>query len=200
MKTIFITFLCAFYSICNAQQEKIFQPELNFFINVEKGIGNNQLSEAHSIGKGLGLEFNFLNNNHFKFGIGFQYNSFSVNNQSFIGNYTSTRFQDFYLLFSYDFILSKKFCLEPTIQIGKSVLKQIADNQIYNTNTINSNANINFGLAINYNLTKKTILYLRPMYVNRNFDIKVNPDYEDFFNNNESIAVNIGVKFLFHRF
>jgi hypothetical protein len=197
MKNIFLIFISWISLLGFTQKKSNFQPELNIFFNVEKGVGNNQLNKAHNFGKGLGVEFYIFNFSKFKLGTGMQYNYFNVNDASFIGNYSSTRFMEYYFLISYEQKILNKFSIEPCIQFGKSYLKQIADNITYNTNSYGSDLNINLGLNINYNLSNKTVVFVRPIYVSRNFDMKTTPEYQDFFNENRTIALNFGIKFQF---
>jgi hypothetical protein len=199
MKNIFLIFISWICFLGFPQKKSNFQPELNVFFNVEKGVGNNHLNKAHNFGRGLGVEFYIFNFSKFKLGTGMQYNYFGVNDASFIGNYSSTRFMEYYLLISYDQKILNKFSIEPCIQFGKSYLKQIADNRIYNTNSYGSQPNINFGLNINYSLSNKTVVFIRPIFVSRNFDMNTIAEYQDFFNENRTIVLNFGIKFLFHK-
>lgn len=199
MKQLFLTLFLFLFLILNAQKKRIFQPELSLFYNIEKGIDNNQLSEAHKTSNGFGIEFNILNYKNIKFATGFQYNLFSVVDYSMIGNYKFTRISDFYTQFSYHLQLSKKFSFEPLIQISVADLKQIAKNRIYNTNSISSDYNFNFGCLFTYQYNSKCVFYIKPLFIERNFNIKTPSVYENFFNKNKTFGVNIGVKWVFQR-
>jgi hypothetical protein len=196
MKNLFLYFFIASSFITFAQKDNSFF-ELNLFINYENGIQDNQLNQAHNYGKGLGIECSYIIKKNLKFGVGFQYNRFGVIDESFIGNYSSTRFKDFYLMVSYQYTIYKKFSIEPNVQLGISYLKQLADDSTYDTNSMASNLNFNYGMALNYRLSNKTILFLRSEFVTRNFEMNTVDQYKDFFNNNKTFSMNLGIKLQF---
>lgn len=198
MKSFYIVVFLLFCLGTQAQKNKIFLPELSLFLNTEKGIGNNQISEDHGYARGLGVSLNVLSIKKIKLGLGIQYVLFNVKNQSNIGVYSQTRFYDYYFQVSYQQGIHKKLEIEPLIQLGTSSLRQISQDSKDNTNNVKSSYTLNFGSSFNYLFSDKITFFIRPIYTSRHFDFKTNSAYRDYFNNTHTIELNLGLVFLFH--
>lgn len=162
------------------------------------GLGSNQLKKAHGTAFGGGVEMAFISYKNFKASFGLQYTKFSVRDNERIGSYTSTRFYDIFFQLAYELKPFKKVKVSPLVQLNSSSLKQLTNNSIYNTNAITSKINPNVGVMINYAIANNFDVYLKTMYVTRTFSIKTNPEYEDFFNKNQSLAFNFGINIILY--
>jgi hypothetical protein len=193
MKIVY-SLLFFFYSIVFFAQDRFkFTPELRFYATSEMGLGSNQLKKAHGTAFGGGVEMAFISYKKVKASLGLQYTKFPVRDNERIGSYTSTRFYDIFFQLAYELKPFGKVKVTPLVQLSGSSLRQLTSNSVYNTNEITSKINPNIGVMINYAIGNNFDVYLKTMYVTRTFSIKTNPEYEEFFNKNESLAFNFGV-------
>jgi hypothetical protein len=191
---IFLLSIIGFYSHAQSD-EKGLKFDVKLYLSGETGIGDNQLSKAHHIGKGIGYEMNFFSLKKVRAGFGYHFTTFNVRDQSLIGNYKRTNITDVYTNISYQIQEDKKIFFEPEIQLGMSYLRQKSLKNAHNTNFIRSKIMYAVGLAIHYRHKERTTIFLRTFYKGRIFDIESIPGYEGFFSNNHSLAITLGVNF-----
>lgn len=198
MKIVYSLLFFLFPIVFFAQDRLKFTPEMKFYATSEMGLGSNQLKKAHGTSFGGGFEMAFISYKNVKAALGLQYTKFPVRDNERIGSYTSTRFYDFFFQLNYELKPFKKVKVSPLVQLSSSFLKQLTSNSTYDTNEITSQINPNVGLMINYVIVENFDVYLKTMYVTRTFSIKTNPEYEDFFNKNQSLAFNIGINIILY--
>lgn len=172
----------------------IFKPELTFSIIAPNNFGDNYLAKANNSKIGIGTNLNFIEVQHIKLGMGYDYIGYSVTDVSKAGNYKSSRYNAFYGTLGYEIKLSTDFEVQPYLGYGSAKLNFKYDNRSFGHQTGND---FRIGLNVDYKLDKTISAFGGFGYVTSNYDVKTAPEFVSFYDNSKMLLINIGFKIKF---
>jgi hypothetical protein len=168
-----------------------FKPELNLYLIAPYAFGDNYLAKANDSKIGVGINLNFIEVQHFKIGMGYNYISHSITDVSKAGNYKSSRYNSVYGILGYDFKLSNDVKLQPYLGLGSVNLNFKTDTRGFGHQTGND---FRIGLNVDYKLDKTISAYGGFGYVSSSYDVKTAPEFVSFYDNSKMLQINIGFK------
>jgi hypothetical protein len=186
-------------NICYGQDKKTksiltFKPELNFYIIAPNNFGENYLAKANDSKIGIGTNLNFIEVQHFKLGMGYDYIGYSVTDVSKAGNYKSSRFNAVYGTLSYEIKLSNDFKVQPYLGIGSVKLNFKSGDRSFGHQTGND---FRIGFNLDYKFDKTISAFAGLGYVSTNYDVKTAPEFISFYDNSKMLQINLGIKLNF---
>lgn len=169
----------------------ILKPEFSFYAIVPNNFGDNYLAKANNPRIGIGANYNFIQVQHFKLGMGYDYISYYITDISKAGNIGSSRYNSIYGLLGYEIKLSNKFNLQPYLGFGSVKLNFKSGNRSFGHQTGND---FRIGGNLNYKLDKTVSAFFGLGYVSSNYDVKTAPEFVSFYDNSKMLQINIGIK------
>lgn len=202
MKKI-ITILILLLSVDSIAQDTILTAETSmnkdniYFMNhfrtvfiIPEAIGDNYIAEGQDGRFGVGLKSEFFSIYNFILGVGGEFVSYKVIDDSFGGNYDHTFINTLYIEAMYNVAISKKISIAPKAQIGYSSL-------FYNKSG-NGGWQDGFrygaGLYIDYRLFNRFSFFAGADYLISRPQVETNAAYQDFFGKVEHLNVLLGLK------
>lgn len=169
-------------------------PEIHFYLIAPFNIGDNYLAKANDSKIGVGTTINFIQFQHFKLGMGYDYIGYSVTDVSRAGNYESSRYNAFYGLLSYEIKLSNDIKVQPYLGLGSVNLNFKSGSKSFGHQTGND---FRLGCNVEYKLDKTISAFGGFGYVSSNYDVKTAPEFVSFYDSSKMIQVNVGLKIEF---
>lgn len=191
---ILIIIFCLNLSYAQEKKTKpslVFKPEFSLYAITPNNFGDNYLAKANKPHIGIGSNFNFLQIQHFKLGMGYDYISYSVTDISRAGNIGSSRYNSFYGLLGYEIKLSNDIYLQPYWGFGSVKLNFKSGDRSYGHQTGND---FRIGCNFDYKLDKTISAFAGLGYVSSNYDINTAPEFVSFYDNSKMLQINIGIK------
>ncbi len=171
------------------------KPELTFNIIAPINFGDNYLANANDSKIGIGTNFNFIQVQRFKLGMGYDYIGYSVTDVAKAGNYKNSRYNAVYGTLGYEIKLSNDFKLQPYIGYGSVKLNfKSSSNRSFGHQTGND---FRIGFNVDYKLDKTISAFAGFGYVSSNYDVKTAPEFVSFYDSSKMIQVNVGLKIEF---
>jgi hypothetical protein len=192
--SILIILFCL--NISYAQEKKTktslaFKPEFSLYAIAPSNFGDNYLAKANKPHIGIGSNFNFLQVQHFKLGMGYDYISYSITDISKAGNIGSSRYNSFYGLLGYEIKLSNEFYLQPYLGFGSVKLNFRTGEKSFGHQTGND---FRIGFNVDYKLDKTISAFGGLGFVSSNYDVITAPEFISFYDNSKMLQINIGIK------
>lgn len=172
----------------------VFKPEFSLYAIVPNNFGDNYLAKANKPHIGVGTNFNIIQFQHFKLGMGYDFISYSITDVSKAGNIGSSRYNSFYGLLGYEIKLSNEFYLQPYLGFGSVKLNFKSGDRSFGHQTGND---FRIGFNVDYKLDKTISAFAGIGYLSSNYDIKTAPEYISFYDNSKMLQINIGIKVKF---
>jgi hypothetical protein len=169
----------------------ILKPEFSLYAIVPNNFGDNYLAKTNKPVIGIGANYNFIQVQHFKLGMGYDYISYSITDISKGGNIGSSRYNSVYGLLGYEIKLSNKFNLQPYLGLGLVKLNFKSGNRSFGHQT---GTDFRIGCNVNYKLDKTVSAFVGLGYVSTNYDVKTAPEFVSFYDNSKMLQINIGIK------
>lgn len=158
-------------------------------------LGNNFASEAMKFNFGADFQSNiYIFDAAFFFGYRFQFLRGDVTNQSLVGNYDYSNVTFNGINAGYQYKLSDKWALEPTVSYGWTKFRNYQDNS-NNVDFVDSAQTIFISLPVNYSLSKVFKIYVQPEFRKDFMDIETASTNSSFFKETNFINLVAGVKF-----
>lgn len=168
-----------------------FKPEFNLCAIAPINFGDNYLAKANKPHIGIGMNFNFIQVQHFKLGMGYDFISYSITDVSKAGNIGSSRYNSVYGLLGYEIKLSNEFYLQPYLGLGSVKLNFKSGNRSFGHQTGND---FRIGFNVDYKLDKTISAFAGLGYVSTGYNINTTPEFVSFYDNSKMLQINIGLK------
>lgn len=168
-----------------------FKPESSVYAIVPNNFGDNYLAKANKPHIGIGTNFSFLQVQHFKLGIGYDYIYYSITDVSKAGNIGSSRYNSFYGILAFETRLSKQFYFQPYLGMGSVKLNFKSGNRSFGYQT---GTDFRIGFNVDYKLDKTISAFAGLGYVSTKYNINTTPEYISFYDNSKMLQINIGIK------
>ena len=192
--SILLLLLCL--NITNAQEKKAktslaFKPEFSINAIIPNNIGENYLAKANNPNIGIGTNFSFIQMQHFKLGMGYDYIYYSTTDVTKAGNIGSSRYNSFYGLLSYEKKISNKFNIQPYLGLGSVKLNFRTGEKSFGHQ---SGKDFRIGCNLNYKLDKTISGFAGINYVSTGYKINTASEFVSFYDNSKMLQINIGIK------
>lgn len=171
-----------------------FKPEISHYAIITNNFGENYLAKANKPHIGIGTNFNFIQFQHFKLGMGYDYIYYSITDVSKAGNIGSSRYNSEYGLLGYEIKLSNELYFQPYLGFGSVKLNFKSGDRSFGHQTGND---FRIGCKIDYKLNQTISTFAGIGYVSSNYDIKTAPEFVSFYDNSKMLQINIGIKLQF---
>ncbi|MBF4471278.1 outer membrane beta-barrel protein [Flavobacterium sp. HJJ] len=171
-----------------------FKPEFSQYAIIPFNFGDNYLAKANKSNVGLGTNFSFLQVQHFKLGMGYDYIFYSITDLSKAGNVGSSRYNSFYGTLAYEIKLSNELYLQPYLGLGSINLNFKNGNRSFGHQT---GTDFRIGFNFDYRLNKIISAFTGIGYVSSKYDINTAPEFVSFYDNSKMLQINIGIKLKF---
>ena len=176
------------------QNKKIVKFEQNFslYYIIPNQIGNHTLAEDYKNRFGFGTKLTFISVKNFDIGLGGEYISYKVINQSNAGNFSNGNYKNVFLTTNYPLQISKKLILNPSTGIGLVQFSQREKNVRYSHQ---NGINYRIGLSTDYELGKEIDAFFGVEYVYTIFKLNANPEILDYYGKSNQFQITLGIKF-----
>jgi hypothetical protein len=171
-----------------------FNPEFSLYAIIPNNFGDNYLAKANKPHIGIGTNLNFIQVQHFKLGMGYDYISYSITDITKAGNIGSSRYNSVYGTLGYEIKLSNEFYLQPYLGFGSVKLNFKSGDRSFGHQTGND---FRIGFNLDYKLDKTISAFAGLGYLSTNYDVKTAPEYISFYDNSKMLQINIGIKLKF---
>lgn len=183
-------------NISHGQEKKtkpslVFKPEFSLYAIIPNNFGDNYLAKSNKPHIGIGTNFNFLQVQHFKLGMGYDYIYYSITDVTKAGNIGSSRYNSFYGLLGYEIKLSNEFYLQPYLGLGSVKLNFRTGEKSFGHQTGND---FRIGLNLDYRLDRTISAFAGIGYVSTGYNINTAPEFVSFYDNSKMLQINIGFK------
>lgn len=168
-----------------------FKPEFSLYAIVPNNLGDNYLAKANKPHTGIGTNFNFIQVQHFKLGMGYDYIYYSITDVTKAGNIESSRYNSFYGTLAYETRLSKQFYFQPYLGMGSVKLNFKSGDRSFGHQT---GTDFRIGFNIDYKLDNTISAFAGIGYVSTKYEIKTAPEFISFYDNSKMLQINIGLK------
>lgn len=153
--------------------------------------GNHVWNDAYSSGFSMGTSLALLKFQNFRITGGFEIEQYGVKDVSKAGNFERASKHSFYGTFSYDYKLSDHFMIVPNIGLGsKDISHKMKSIRVAHQ----TGNHIRMGVFCDYSLGKNAAVFLGIHYIDSKFDIKINKEYEDYFEKSTQLQLTLGLK------
>lgn len=197
MKNYFCLFMIIFTNIVFSQrttESKKVDFDANFRVQTLFPIhfGNTALAKAHKPRLGFSMQMILLEFKNFKAGFGVDFTTYDITDNQLIANLSTSKYTSAYLLISYEYKLSNKLFISPTIGYGLSSLELGSRSSRFGKQSGNE---FRIGAILDYRIGKSIFIFGGVNYVNNKFDIKTAPEFVSFFSDANQIQLNLGIRF-----
>lgn len=192
--SILLIFFCLKISYGQEKKTEItlaFKPEFKLYAIIPNNFGDNYLAKANKQHIGIGTNFNLVQVQHFKLGVGCDYIYYSITDVTKAGNIESSRYNSFYGTLAYETRLSNQFYFQPYLGMGSAKLKFKSGDRSFGHQT---GTDFRIGFNVDYKLDKTISAFAGIGYVSTKYDIKTAPEFISFYDNSKMLQINIGLK------
>lgn len=168
-----------------------FKPEFSLYAIVPNNLGDNYLAKANKPHTGIGTNFNFIQVQYFKLGMGYDYIYYSITDVTKAGNIESSRYNSFFGTLAYETRLSKQFYFQPYLGMGSVKLNFKSGDRSFGHQT---GTDFRIGFNIDYKLDNTISAFAGIGYVSTKYEIKTAPEFISFYDNSKMLQINIGLK------
>lgn len=169
----------------------VFKPEFSLYAIVPNNFGDNYLAKANKPHIGVGTNFNIIQFQQFKLGMGYDYISYSITDIAKAGNIGSSRYNSFYGLLGYKIKISNEFYLQPYLGFGSVKLNFKSGDRSFGHQSGND---FRIGCNVDYKLDKTITAFAGLGYVSTEYKINTAPEFVSFYDNSKMLQINIGLK------
>lgn len=150
--------------------------------------GNTALSKAHSPNVGFTTSVGLLKFTSFSAGFGVDLVGYNVTDTQITGDYTTSKHNSYFIFLNYDYDLTTKFSITPTIGYGES---ELAIRKSSKRRGSQDGKEFRLGSSINYNINKYNAFCFSILYVNNTYNVNANESIKDYFKKSNSIQLGI---------
>lgn len=171
-----------------ATSEFIFKTSLSMGAIYPIEFGKTALSEAHSSNIGFTATVGLIQYSGFTAGLGFDHVRYNVDDTQIIGVYESSIHNSYFITLNYEYPLTDKFSLTPSIGYGES---NLAIRKGDKNRGSQDGKEFRLGSSLNYNFNDHNAICFSLLYVNNNYIVNANETVKDYFKKSNSIQLAI---------
>jgi len=168
-----------------------FKPEFSLYAIVPNNFGDNYLAKANEPHIGIGTNFNVVQIQNFRLGMGYDYIYYSITDISRAGNIGNSRYNSFYGILAYEIKLWNEFYLQPYLGLGTTNLNFKSGDRSFGHQT---GTDFRIGCNIDFKLDKTVSAFAGIGFVSTNYNINTAPELISFYDNSKMLQINIGIK------
>lgn len=153
--------------------------------------GDHMLADAHTTNGGIGTSLSLLEYKKIRLTGGFEKVFYSVNDVSKAGNFKTTNSTTIHGALSYDFKLNNYFMISPSLGFGYNHIRQRWRSE---RSANQDGEHFRIGLITDYAMNNHFAFFLGIHYIDSQYDITTNQDYEDYFGKSKQVQFTLGIK------
>lgn len=153
--------------------------------------GNTVWNDAYNSGFSMGTSLAILEFRKLRLSGAYEIERHAVENVSLAGNFERITQHNFHGSISYDFRISNRIMIVPNIGIGtKGTYHRMKSERI----AYQSGNTVRIGAFFDYSLGKSVSAFLGIHYIGTKFDVKINNEYQDYFEKSRQLQLTVGLK------
>lgn len=196
MKKIIVLLLCVFcqqiWSQNKVKKETIFSDSYLRLGTIKPNqIGNHSMSKDFESKFGFAASLYLIKYKKFRLGGGAEFSQYNVTDKSKIGEVSYLNSSTFYFTICYDFALSNKIIIQPSVGYGNENLNLSSINKKFTTQNGNE---IRIGSYLDYRLNRSFAIFVSVNYISSSLEVDTSEEYKDYFGKAQQVQIGLGFK------